>query len=149
MGTIQLSEEATINAPAARVYNILADYERHHPNILPPAFSDLHVEQGGVGAGTVIRFTMTLGGRTRAARVEVTEPEPGRVLREEDRASNVVTTFTVMPDGHRARVRFDTAWQSSGGIGGLVERAFAPRLLRPIYKDELARLDRYAREQGD
>ena len=32
-----------------------------------------------------------------------------------------------------------------GGVGGLFERLFAPRVLRRLYDDELKRLDRYAR----
>jgi hypothetical protein len=31
----------------------------------------------------------------------------------------------------------------------MVERLAAPRLLKPLYKDELDRLDRYAREHSD
>jgi hypothetical protein len=32
-----------------------------------------------------------------------------------------------------------------GGVGGVFERLFAPRVLRRLYDDELERLDRYAR----
>jgi hypothetical protein len=38
-----------------------------------------------------------------------------------------------------------TRWQGAGGVGGVFERLFAPRVLRGIYSDELGRLDRYAR----
>ena len=38
-------------------------------------------------------------------------------------------------------------WDGAGGIGGLFERIFAPRVLRAIYTDELKRLDAYARER--
>jgi hypothetical protein len=44
-------------------------------------------------------------------------------------------------------VRISTTWNGAGGIGGLFERMFAPRVLRGIYADELKRLDAYAREQ--
>jgi len=37
--------------------------------------------------------------------------------------------------------------KGAGGIGGFFERLFAPRVMRRVYVDELARLDRYAREQ--
>lgn len=43
-------------------------------------------------------------------------------------------------------VPISTAWDGAGGIGGLFERTFAPRVLRGIYADELKRLDAYARE---
>ncbi len=34
----------------------------------------------------------------------------------------------------------------AGGVGGVFERLFAPRVLHRIYDDELSRLDAYARE---
>jgi hypothetical protein len=43
-------------------------------------------------------------------------------------------------------VQISTAWDGAGGIGGMFERMFAPRVLRAIYTDELKRLDAYARE---
>jgi hypothetical protein len=52
----------------------------HHPRFLPPAFSDFRVESGAVGAGTITRFKLTAGRRTREYRMQVAEPEPGRVL---------------------------------------------------------------------
>ena len=147
MAEIRITAERSIDAPAERVYRYLADYREHHPRFLPPAFSDFHVEQGGVGAGTVVRFRLTVGGRSRAYRQRVAEPAPGRVLTESDLDSSAVTTFTVMPDGDHCRVRIETTWQGAGGVGGFFERLLAPRLLRRVYADELARLDRYAQEQ--
>ena len=144
MATISVSAEGRVAAPAERVYRILADYRRHHPRILPPAFSDFAVERGGVGEGTIIRFRVTVGGQARDYRQRVTEPLPGRVLREADLDAGRATTFTVTPEGPASRVRIETAWRA-GGLRGLVERVFAPRLLGPLYRDELARLDRYAR----
>jgi hypothetical protein len=147
MATISVRAQGLIGAPADRVYTILADYNKHHPRILPPAFSDLKVEEGGVGAGTVFSVTMKAGGRTRAARMEVAEPQPGRVLTESEPTTSLLTTFTVVPDGDSSRVRIATTWQSAKGIGGFFERLFAPRLLRRIYVQELQNLDRYARQQ--
>ena len=51
--------------------------------------------RGGVGAGTEIRFQLKAGGRTLQYHGHVTEPEPGRVLRETDTESDLVSTFTV------------------------------------------------------
>lgn len=147
MAESRITAERPIAAPAGRVYRILADYREHHPRILPPAFSDFRVEEGGVGAGTVIRFRLKAGGRTLDYHQRVDEPEPGRVLTESNLDSDSVTTFTVTPEGAGCRVRIETAWHPSG-VGGFFERLFAPRLLRPLYNDELARLDRYAQEQG-
>ncbi len=140
-----VSTEATVQAPADTVYGYLADMRDHHPHFLPPAFSDFQVESGGVGAGTVATYRMTAGGRTRQYRMQVAEPEPGRVLTESDLGSTAVTTFTVVPQGAASLVRISTAWDGARGIGGVFERMFAPRVLRGIYADELKRLDAYAR----
>jgi hypothetical protein len=45
-----VSVSAIIHAPAARVYDILADYRQHHPRIVPPEyFRKIEVVEGGVG----------------------------------------------------------------------------------------------------
>jgi hypothetical protein len=145
---ITASAERRIDAPASRVYAYIADFRHHHPNILPPQFSDLVIEQGGCGAGTVLRFTLTAGGRTATARVRVDEPEPGRVLTETqvDGAREMTTTFTVeaAPRG-TSRVRIETELESAG-LQALVERIVVPRMLRRLYAEELRLLDDYARE---
>jgi Polyketide cyclase / dehydrase and lipid transport len=145
MATNLVSAERTVDAPAGAVYGYIADMRGHHPHFLPPAFSDFQVESGGVGEGTITRFTLTAGGRTRQYRMKVAEPEPGRVLTESDTGSNAVTTFTVTPQGGQSVVQIATAWEGAGGIGGFFERLFAPRVMRSIYADELERLDAYAR----
>ena len=137
-----------MGAPADTVYGYLADMRDHHPRFLPPAFSDFQVESGGIGAGTITRFKLTAGGRTREYRMKIDEPEPGRVLTESDMNSSAVTTFTVDAQDAASVVRITTAWDGAGGIGGVFERMFAPRVLRAIYADELKRLDAYAREHG-
>jgi hypothetical protein len=142
----EVSAEAAVDAPADVVFRYIADMRDHHPHFLPPAFSDFRVESGGVGAGTVTRFKLTAGGRTREYHMTVAEPEPGRVLTESDMNSSAVTTFTVVPQDGASMVRISTAWDGAGGIGGVFERMFAPRVLRSLYADELKRLDSYARE---
>jgi hypothetical protein len=142
------SYEGMVDAPADEVYRYVADMRDHHPHFLPPAISDFEVESGGVGAGTVTRFKMTAGGRTREYHMQVGEPEPGRILTESDMDSSAVTTFTVTAKGEASLVQISTAWDGAGGIGGMFERMFAPRVLHAIYADELKRLDSYAREQG-
>jgi hypothetical protein len=141
---ITASAERHIDAPARRVYAYIADFRQHHPNFLPSQFSDLEIETGGVGAGTVHRFRMTLGGRTTDFRVRVGEPMPGRMLIESDPRRRMLTTFIVdpQPDGG-SRVRIETRWFTDG-IRGLVERLVAPRMLRSVYREELSLLDRYA-----
>src|SRR6266566_945461 len=78
MARIVASAEGTVDAPAETVYRYIADMREHHPRFLPAAFSDFRVESGGVGAGTITRFKVTAGGRTREFRTKVAEPEPGR-----------------------------------------------------------------------
>ena len=142
---ITAAAERTIDAPAEHLYRLISDFRQHHPNFLPSQFSDFEIETGGMGAGTVHRFRMTLGGRTTGYRVRVGEPEPGRMLIESDASRRMVTTFTVdpLPSG-RALVRIHTRWYTDG-FAGLVERLVAPRLLARVYRDELRLLDRYAR----
>jgi polyketide cyclase/dehydrase/lipid transport protein len=146
---ISVLAERVVDAPAPTVYGYLADMREHHPRFLPPAFSAFEVETGGVGDGTIARFTVTAGGHSREYRMKVTEPEPGRVLTETDTTSSLVTTFTVTPQGATSRVRISTTWQGAAGIGGFFERLFAPRVMQRIYTDELDRLNTYAREQSN
>jgi hypothetical protein len=145
MAPVTVTAESHISAPPARVYTILSNYREHHPRILPPTFSDLTVEQGGIGAGTIINFRMKVFGRKYRLRHRIDEPEPGRVLRETDLDSGMVTTFHVAPEGDGSRLRIETVMRSRGARG-LMERLFVPRMLRPLYADELARIDRYARQ---
>ena len=147
MATIEVSAARAIGAPADAVYGYIADMREHHPRFLPDAFEDFEVESGGVGAGTVTRFTVHAGGRRREYRMEVAEPEPGRVLTESDTGSSLVTRFTVTPEGSASRVEISTRWEGAGGVGGFFERLFAPRVMRGIYADELERLDTYARRR--
>ncbi|HWG12039.1 MAG TPA: SRPBCC family protein [Streptosporangiaceae bacterium] len=147
MGVIQVTAGRTVNAPAETVYGYIRDMHAH-PRFLPPAFSDFHIEEGGVGAGSVTRFKVTAGGRTREYHMTVDEPEPGRVLRESDSNSSLITKFTVTPaSGAASQVEISTTWQGAGGIGGFFERTFAPRAMRALYEDELRRLDTYVQEE--
>lgn len=101
------------------------------------------VEQGGFGAGTVIRFEMSVLGKKRMFRAAITEPEPGRVLVETDLDANgAVTTFTVEPGqtAGKSEVTISTELSVRSGILGKIERFLATRLLRPIYLRELALL---------
>lgn len=138
-----------IPAPASLIYGILADYRTGHPRILPRAFAGLTVEQGGRGAGTVIRFGMRSFGTVQWARAIVEEPEPGRVLVERLEDRPVTTAFTVDPRGQdHARVTIETSW-TPRGRGALVERLVAPVLLKRVYAEELRNLERVATHDGD
>jgi uncharacterized protein YndB with AHSA1/START domain len=146
VATVSVEKEGMVGAPADLTYRLIADDE-HHRRFLPDNFSDFETVEGGRGAGTVHRFELTAGGRTRVYTMRVDEPEPGRVITESDLESSLVTRFTVTPEGDSCRVSIATTWDGAGGIGGVFERVLAPRVIARIYADELARLDRYARSQ--
>lgn len=76
MSELRAVAERAIGSPADHVYRLIADFDRHHRRFLPPAFTGFRVEEGGVGAGTVHSFRMTLGGRVRNFRMRVEEPDP-------------------------------------------------------------------------
>ena len=142
MASHTVAEGAWIGAPASRVYGILADYRNGHPRILPKEFNYLAVERGGVGAGTVIAFSMRAFGTTRQSRAAITEPVPGRILMETllD-GSGVVTTFTVDAGAVAGSdVTISTVIPVSSGILGRLERWVAERYLRGVYRKELALL---------
>ena len=111
MALHRVSASAVVKAPAEQVYGIIADYRDGHPRIIPrPPFQSLDVEEGGFGAGTVIRFQMRMLGRTQTVRAAITEPEPGRVLVETCQQEGIVTTFVVEPcdEGRHAHVTITT-----------------------------------------
>lgn len=147
MSRAHVSAERTIPAPAAAIYALLADYREGRPSVLPPAFSNFSVLEGGTGAGTRIRFTLTAGGRAQEAEGVVAEPEPGRVLTETYAGNGSVTTFTVGPVGDGSRLRIETAWESRPGFAGVFERFIAPRVLRRLHRDELDLIERWARRR--
>jgi hypothetical protein len=144
MPRLHASAERTVPAPAAAVYDLLADYRDGHPRILPPAFSDLTVLRGGTGAGTVIRFGLKFAGRKQEVEARVEEPEPGRVLSEIYPEKSAVTRFIVDPAGDQSRVRIETSWEPSRGLAGVIERFLTPRMFRKLYTQELDLIERWA-----
>ena len=149
MRNYPISASLEIQAPAARLYALIADYNQGHPRILPkPYFVALQVEQGGVGAGTQISFQMRLMGRLQSFHATITEPEPGRMLIETNLENGSATLFTVDPqeNGQQARVTIATTLPVRDGLLGSIEGWLASQLLRPIYQKELAQLAAVARE---
>jgi len=143
----RITASAVIRVPAQQVYTILADYHKGHPHILPSQyFSGLHVEQGGIGAGTVIGFQMRVLGKTQTFRAAITEPEPGRVLMETNLPAGAVTTFTVDPrfGGQHVQVTIATELAVSNGLEGLVTKM----LLHRVYAQELKLLAAYAEQRS-
>lgn len=148
----QIHAEATelIDARPEDVYAVLSDYQVGHRAILPkPYFTDMRVEQGGQGKGTVARASMNVFGAKREFRVVVSEPEPGRVLVEADPDAGVVTTFIVEPvnGGKQSRVTISTDSETRPGFAGMMERLMNPPIMRRIYHQELRQLADYLRSQ--
>jgi len=144
MGDVRATASLVIQAPPKLVYGILADYRQGHPSILPRrAFLSLDVEEGGVGAGTVIRVRMKVFGVTRQMRARVSEPMSGRLLVETDVDTGLTTTFDVYPEGKGTRVTILTQWVTRG-LRGWAEGLLAPRFLERLYEEELQNLARLA-----
>ena len=141
---------AEIEAAVERVYGIVADYREGHPRIVPKSFfTGIEVEEGGYGAGTVIRVGVRVAGLKSSFRAAVSEPEPGRVLVETDLDGGPVSTFTFEPLGPgRTRVAISTLLLRRGKQAGPVERFLASRFLRRVYAEELRLLAAVATEQG-
>lgn len=150
METVRTESSAVIDAPPAEVYAIFADYRNSHPQILPkPYFGDLTVEQGGKGAGTVFRTSVTVMGMVTNYHMAVTEPEPGRVLVEKDLDMELVTSFTVEPvaGGQKSHVTIATDWKPKPGIKGWIEKLSIPGVMRKIYEAELQQVQEYVKNK--
>ena len=140
--TYTVAVSAVISATSHACYMAIADYRSGHPHIVPRKwFGPIIVEEGGVGAGTRIRFTMTVLGQTVTLRADVTEPVPGRVLVESYPDTGVVTTFTVAETApQQSRVTIETRTPRVGGVRAAIERAITRRMLPRIFRAELAQL---------
>ncbi|MCB0034836.1 MAG: SRPBCC family protein [Anaerolineales bacterium] len=142
MRTYQAQESAVIRASAAHVYSILSDYHEKHRAILPTRyFKNLQVVKGGQGAGTVIDVAMDVYGQQFNYHMTVSEPEPGRILKEEDPQVGLATTFTVDPLNDReSKITIQSVAKASPGFKGWVEKLMTPSIMRRIYREQLAQL---------
>jgi len=146
MNQYEVSVSRVIQAPPAAVYAVFADYHHSHAAVLPkPYFTGMTVEKGGTGAGTEITVHMAVMGAKVTYHMVVTEPEPGRVLQEEDKALGVVTTFTVDPvnNGEASRVTLYTRARTSAGLKGFIEKLITPPISRKIYNEELDLVEKH------
>ena len=142
MGTVEAAAQRTVAAPPEQVYGLIADYRDGRPRLLPENFVDYRVEEGGQGAGTVVAYTLKAAKRERPYRLQVSEPEPGRLLRESDTTSSFVQEWRTEPAGAGAVVSISCSWQGAGGIGGFFERTFAPKGVARIYEQLLDAVER-------
>jgi len=92
---------------------------------------------------------MLVFGTERIVRQRVSEPEPGRVLVEQDMDADLATTFTVIPvaDGQQAQVTIATDWATKAGIMGWIEQTLTQRMLQSIYIKELRQLADYVKRR--
>jgi carbon monoxide dehydrogenase subunit G len=137
MATVTARASKLLDVPPERVLEFLRDY-RERPQILTDNYTAYRVEQGGHGAGTVIGYHFNSGRRERDYRVSVEEDDAG--LSERDQLSSFVNRWTVVPSGSGAQVILEASWQGAGGIGGMFERTFAPKVLQRIYGQVLDKL---------
>ncbi len=152
MRQIEVKAAAILNARPEDVYATIADYRDGHPKILPKkSLYDLQVEQGGYGAGTIHRFKARILGVEQSFYQRVSEPEPGKVLVEQDIDSvqNVITTFKVTPleQGQKSYVEISTTMNMSTGLRGFVERIVVSLANPRIYRKELKLLETIAQQR--
>ncbi|GAC1329631.1 MAG: SRPBCC family protein [Chloroflexota bacterium] len=148
MAEIRVAIERQLAAPADQVYQYIADYERHHGQWLPPEYSNYRAAAADTAGTSTVFYHLKTGTRERDYTMRITQPVPGRVVKEEDTNSSLEKTWTVTPSEGGSRVRIETRWDGARGVGGFFERLFAPRVLSALYAVELQRLDRYAYQQA-
>lgn len=142
MKPFRATASALIDAPPKIVYDILADYRGGHPLILPKSyFVSLDVENGGVGAGTIISFQMRIFGKLQTFRAAITEPEPGRVLVESDLDGTASSTSFIVDARDQNKscevtIATERMTERSGLLGAL-ERFLTISFLQRIYRAEL------------
>src|SRR4051794_15459082 len=100
---ISVQVERTVDAPMERVWALLRDYRLARPRLLTEHFSDYAVHHGGAGAGTVLAYHLRVGRHQGRHMITVQEPAAGRMLRERDRTSALVSTWTLTPGGEGER----------------------------------------------
>ena len=86
-------------------------------------------------------------GKVSVGEATITEPVPGRELRE-TLTTGIVTTFLVEPEAaDQSLVTIRTTY-SKPGLAGWLERIFATRFLRRVYIAELEQLSRVAADRN-
>ena len=151
MTIIRSEATRTVEAAPELVYALLSDYEKAHPAILPkPYFDEIVLEEGGQGAGTVVRVRLKGMGAETNYSLTVSEPEPGRRLVESDPDSGVRTTFLVesRDGGRHSQVTITVDTRASPGLKGQVERLILPAFSRRVLQKELQLLDDYLARAG-
>lgn len=150
MSNIYVEASKVIPARAADIYAVIADYQVGHQAILPrPYFVSMEVKSGGYGAGTTTHIQMKVMGQEFHYDQIVTEPEPGRVIKETDINTGQWSAFTLDPveGGSATRVTISSEFPASSGLSGMMERLFQPMIVRKIYHIELDNLAAYMQKK--
>ncbi len=150
MGSHNIEKSMLINASPKDIYAIIADYRVGHQAILPREYFDsMIVEEGGFGAGTVIRLKLTVFGQKYTYHQRVTEPEPGHLLVETDINTDDSTKFIIEPvEAHWTRVTISADFALEKGFKGLMQRVFQPMIVRKMFTLELNNLKQYVSEHA-
>ena len=99
-----------------------------------------------------MRFKSRVLGVEKAFYQRVSEPEPGKVIVEQDieAGQNFITTFTVNPveEGQKSHVVISTTLNASPGLKGLVEQVIISTFNPRIYREELTLLEAVAQQRN-
>mmetsp|Transcript_4814 Transcript_4814/g.6728 ORF Transcript_4814/g.6728 Transcript_4814/m.6728 type:complete len:161 (-) Transcript_4814:200-682(-) len=147
----RVEESSLIQAPSSLVYTVIADYNQHHGNIIPPKmFAGLKVLKGsGVGTGTRIACTFRILGQTDTLIMDVTELQSTgntRIIQEIDSRAKNITQFLITKRGDNSctvTIRTDTLRQQ-GWVVGAIDQFMSTMIMRHMYREELKQLDKYA-----
>ena len=146
-----VKHSSIIDAPAHDVYKVLADYHHGHAQIMPPQFFDgMTVLKGsGKGEGTRIEARFSVYGIKDTLIMDVSEPEPGRILQEIDSKALNITRFIVDPiESRRCHVTIQTHVMKPRGIFPSVDMWFKRIIMTNLYVEELKMLNQYMQSQN-
>src|SRR4051794_32100021 len=138
---VSVEFERTVDAPMKRVWALLRDYRLARRRLLTEHFSDYAVHHGGEGAGTVIEYQLRVGRHQWRHVPTVQEPVAGRMLRERDRTSALLSSWRLTPggEGERTVLRLAVALRDPQTSGWLA-RVWARRALRRLCGQLLERV---------
>ncbi len=148
---IRIQASYEIDAPPQAIYNVIADYRVGHQAILPrPAFEEMVVEEGGFGAGTVIRLRVRVFGKAYFYHQRVTEPEPGHIIQETDIDTGQLTRFFIDPlnNGQRTRVTIASEFPAQSKTFIFFERILHHFVTKRLFNIELRQLEAYIKLQA-
>ena len=139
----EVSVVRRFQASPERVYNLIIDMEEHR-RILPKQFESLDVLEGGKGAGTVFRLTMNVMGSRSSLVMTLSEPEPGRIVQEQDKTAGITTIWKLIPEpGDGCLLQLTSQFPKKPGFSGWLERIATSSFIRSIYRRELENMNEY------